>query len=75
MSTDVDIIAITDHNSGSSIDSIKEVYQQIAQEQPEGFRKIIIFPGVEISTLENIHISAIFDPSCGTSHVEDLLIK
>jgi len=75
MSTGVDVIAITDHNSGSSIDPIKAVYQNLATIQPRGFKKLYIFPGVEISTLENVHILALFDPSKGTAEVEDLLVK
>ncbi|NLV28322.1 MAG: hypothetical protein GXY48_14380, partial [Methanomicrobiales archaeon] len=75
MSTGVDVIAITDHNSGSGIDPIKTVYQNLATNEPEGFKKICIFPGAEISTLENVHILALFDPSAGTAEVEDLLVK
>lgn len=75
MGTGVDVIAITDHNSGSNIDPIKEKYLELLTNNPEGFRELIIFPGVEISAHENVHILAIFDPSAGNSEVEDLLVK
>lgn len=75
MSSGVDVIAITDHNTSLGIDPIREKYYELLALQPEGFRELIIFPGVEISAQENVHILAIFDPSSGSSEVNDLLVK
>lgn len=78
MSAEIDCVAVTDHNSGAWIDSLKNAYAQMkAQadqgEAPEGFRELTLFPGVEISTQGGIHILALFDPSATTSDIDSLL--
>ena len=63
----LDAIAITDHNTGSWIDKVKEA----AKGKP-----IVIFPGVEISCnsgKKNIHIVALLDPATGTKDIEVIL--
>lgn len=60
-------IAITDHNTGKMIDSIKKAANG---------KDITIFPGVEISCTggeRGIHIIAILSPEKGTQDIEDLL--
>ena len=62
----LDAIAITDHNSGVWIDSIKKVAKN----------KLVVFPGVEITTTAgkiNIHIIAIFNTGKSTKDIENLL--
>ena len=63
----LDAIAITDHNSGTWIDDIKEAAKG----------RLAVFPGVEISSTGGgegiIHIIALFDESCSTKDVENLL--
>lgn len=78
MSAEIDCVAVTDHNSGAWIDSLKNAYAQMKTqadqgEAPEGFRVLTLFPGVEISTQGGIHILALFDPSATTSDVDSLL--
>src|SRR5690606_21626656 len=77
MSAEIDCVAVTAHNSGAWIDSLKSAYAQMkAQadqgEAPEGFRVRTLFPGVEISPQGGIHILALFDPSAPTSDVDSL---
>lgn len=69
----VDIIAVTDHNTGIWIDQIKKTYNQMEQESCPDFRPLTIFPGVEITTEEGLHLLAIFDPQYGTEKIESLL--
>ena len=60
-------IAITDHNTGAWIDDVKNSAAK---------KDLTIFPGVEITCMcgkGGVHIIAIFDPSCGTRHIESLL--
>jgi PHP family Zn ribbon phosphoesterase len=60
-------IAVTDHNSGAWVDSIKKA---------AAGKGLTIFPGVEITCTggkEGIHIIALFDPSGGTADIESLL--
>lgn len=54
--TDIEVIAITDHNNGDNIDSLMD---EAAATQG----KLIIFPGVEVSSTQNIHILCIFNPT------------
>jgi len=60
MKAGIDCVAVTDHNTGTSIDAIKSAYADLAERKPAGFRELTIFPGVEISTVTGIHILGIF---------------
>ena len=66
ISAGMQAIAITDHNTGDWIDSIK----QAAADTP-----LTVFPGVEISVQPGIHILAIFPEDRTTAHVNDLLAR
>lgn len=73
MNAGLDCVAITDHNSGEWIDTLKSALASMEISQPTGYRKLILFPGVEISATNNIHILALFDPSAGTAEVQTLI--
>jgi len=73
MNAQIDCVAITDHNSGEWIDTLKATLQTLNETQPSGYRKLFLFPGVEITASNNIHILALFDPSTGTKEVQALL--
>ncbi|MDQ0049230.1 ABC-type lipoprotein export system ATPase subunit [Paenibacillus polymyxa] len=75
MSKEIDCVAITDHNSGGWIDSIKNEVIQMKQENVQGYRDITIFPGVELTVHGNIHLLAVFDPSETSTHVSNLLSR
>lgn len=60
----LDAIAITDHNSAEWIDVIKER----AKSTP-----LVIFPAVEITTSEGIHIVALFDIDKSKVDIENFL--
>ena len=60
-------IAITDHNTGSFVDKVKEA--------AKGYR-LAVFPGVEITCTggeEGIHVLAILDVDKDQKHIESLL--
>ncbi|MDR2636921.1 MAG: chromosome segregation protein SMC, partial [Zoogloeaceae bacterium] len=63
----VHCVAVTDHNSGAWVDELKKAYADLELENDwndvSGFRKLAVFPGVEISVNGGIHILAIFDTS------------
>lgn len=73
MRAGLDCVAITDHNSGAWIDPLKQALMALDAEQPEGYRPLRLFPGVEISVLGGIHVLAIFDSAKGTSDIDHLL--
>ena len=72
MAAEIDCVAVTDHNSGAWIDPLKDALAKLSQDQPEGFRKLHLFPGMEISVHGGIHVLAIFDPSKNTSDIDAL---
>lgn len=75
MAAGIDCVAITDHNSGEWVDRLKAALaaMEIAEPKPIGYRKLHLFPGVEISASGNIHILALFDPTAGTAEIQSLL--
>ena len=75
MRAGIDCVAITDHNSGEWIDLVKDELAQLERDRPEGFRPIYVFPGVEISVNNDIHLLAIFGPDKRTSDINSLLVK
>ncbi|NNB05472.1 AAA family ATPase [Pseudomonas fragi] len=73
MAAEIDCVAVTDHNSGGWIDELKATYSEMLESQPQGFRELHLFPGVEISVSGGIHLLAIFDPSATTSTIDSIL--
>nr|WP_288837617.1 AAA family ATPase [uncultured Flavobacterium sp.] len=75
MTAGIDCVAITDHNSGEWIDKLKTALaaMEAAEPKPAGYRKLYLFPGVEISASGNTHILAIFDISADTKKIQALL--
>ncbi len=73
MRAGIDAVAVTDHNGGGWIDTLKECYDTLATEKPPGFRPLTIFPGVEITVADGYHLLAILDPSSSTADIQTLL--
>lgn len=73
MQKGIDCVAITDHNSGEWIDSLKQALARIEKSPPEWFRPLYLFPGVEISASGEAHILAIFGREKTESDINGLL--
>lgn len=73
MEAGIDIIAITDHNTGMWIDRVKAAYKLMERSSFQGFRPLTIFPGVEVTTREGIHLLAIFEHQHSSDLVESFL--
>lgn len=78
MATEIDCVAITDHNSGAWVDELQGAYEDLKRlsdrgSPPQGFRELTLFPGVEISVQGGFHLLAILDPSATTSDIDTLL--
>ncbi len=73
MRAGVDCVAITDHNIGTWIDQLRGALAELDSEQPDGFRPIYLFPGVEISVNGGLHLLAIFYHEKTTSDIDSLL--
>ena len=80
MAAGIDCVAITDHNTGEWIDTLKAAYSEMKREAdagapPAGFRELHLFPGVEITVQGGFHLLAIFDPSATSQTISDLLAR
>jgi hypothetical protein len=73
MRAGIDCVAITDHNSGAWVDRLKEALEELRREQPEGFRELYLFPGVEISVSGGVHVLALFNSHATTEKIAALL--
>ncbi len=63
----LNVVAVTDHNTGAYIDEIKEASKDT---------DLTVFPGVEVTCGESkVHILVIFDKDKGTQFVEDFLLS
>lgn len=73
MNAEIDCVAITDHNSGEWIDKLQKALRDMETNRSAGYRRMYLFPGVEITVSGNTHILAIFDPKESTSKIQTLL--
>ena len=73
MQADIDCVAVTDHNSGAWVDRLKQALQELAEDEPEGYRPLHLFPGVEVTASGGVHVLALFDID-KTSHVVSALL-
>lgn len=73
MRNSIDCVAITDHNVANWIDPLKAAYAALRNEGPAEFRPLYLFPGVEVSVYDNVHLLAVFSPDCDALHVDRFL--
>ncbi len=73
MRAGIDCVVITDHNTGAWIDSLKAALEKLQDEKPQGFKPLVLFPGVEISVNGGIHLLAVLGTDKTTSDVDTLL--
>lgn len=72
MRAGIDCVAVTDHNSGAWINELKSALGELAEEIPDGFRPLVLFPGMEISVNGGIHLLAILSPEKSTADLDAL---
>lgn len=73
MRAEIDCVVISDHNSGEWVDKLKIALEDLRQSGSAEFRELYLFPGVEISVADDIHLLAIFDPETTTADISTLL--
>ena len=75
MEEKIDCVAITDHNSGGWIDCLKQKLWELEENEnkPDWYHPLYLFPGVEISTYDDVHLLAIFRCDKDESHIDRLL--
>ena len=64
----LDAVGITDHNTAAAVSEI----QSAAADLPNA---PVVFPGVEITASDGVHLLVLLDPACRQEHVEDLLSR
>ena len=60
--------AVTDHNTAAGIPELQQVTQGV--EDP-----LVLFPGVELTASDGVHLLLLMDPACTRQHVEEFLTK
>lgn len=72
----IDCVAVTDHNSSGWIEKLQTALRDMATEVPAplGYRPLVLFPGVEITTCDSLHILAVFSPEADKSVLDGLLV-
>jgi ABC-type cobalamin/Fe3+-siderophores transport system ATPase subunit len=73
MRAGIDCVAVTDHNTGHWVDPLREALTALQQERPDGYRPLVLFPGVEITVNGGVHLLAILPPDRTTSDIDRLL--
>lgn len=73
MRTEMDCVAVTDHNNGEWIDRLARTLAKLESDKHPEFRPLHLFPGVEITANGGVHVLAILDPSKTGADVNQLL--
>lgn len=75
MRAGVDAVVVCDHNTAAWVTLLQEALSALDIEQPEGWRPLVLFPGIEISANEGVHLLAIFAPGTPRQVLDGLLGK
>jgi len=72
MRAEIDCVAVTDHNCGAWVDTLKAALDSHALKDHPDYRALTLFPGIELSVNGGVHLLVLFDPSKGSADVEAL---
>ena len=64
----LDAIAITDHNTADGIAPLQDAASRV-ESSP------VLYPGVEVTASDGVHLLVLMDPTCTDEHVEDFLSR
>ncbi len=64
----LDAVAITDHNTAAGISEIQDAAIGVTNAP-------VLFPGVEVTASDGVHLLVLADPQCSRQHVDDLLSR
>lgn len=70
----IDCVAVTDHNCSDWIEKLQTELAQLNDEQPEGYRPLVLFPGLEITTAESLHLLVVFNCNESKAKLDGLLV-
>ncbi len=61
-------VAVTDHNTAAAVSDLQHAAQQVDGSP-------VLFPGVEVTSSDGVHIILLVDPGQSQQHVDDLLSR
>jgi ABC-type lipoprotein export system ATPase subunit len=70
----IDCVAVTDHNCSDWIEKLQTALVQLTDDQSEGYRPLVLFPGLEITTYGSLHLLALFDCKESKAKLDGLLV-
>lgn len=75
MRAGVDCVAVTDHNCADWIDRLQNELRAMSAERPLNpeYRELHIFPGVELTASEGLHVLALYGPDESAARIHGLL--
>ncbi len=73
MAAEVDVIVITDHNTGEGIEPARVALSELRSASDPGFRDLTILTGVELTVLDGYHLLAVFDTDTPRTQIDRLL--
>ena len=73
MAAGIDCVAITDHDDASWIEPARQALHELNEEKPQGYRPLVLLPGVELTIESDFHLLGIFDENEPAKTVERLL--
>ena len=65
---EIQAVAITDHNTAAGISKLQQAAASV-EDAP------VLFPGVEITASDGVHLLLLMDPDCKQQHIDDLLSR
>lgn len=65
---EIQAVAITDHNTAEGISKLQQAAASV-EDAP------VLFPGVEITASDGVHLLLLMDPDCKQQHIDALLSK
>ena len=65
---EIQAVAITDHNTAKGISKLQQAADSVED-------SLTLFPGVEITASDGVHLLLLMDPDCTQQHIEDLLSR
>lgn len=75
MKAEIDGVAITDHNSGEWINSLKKAKEELKSEKDPQYREILLIPGVEMTLSSGMHFLALFPEDFTSEKMISFLAK
>lgn len=75
MDAGVDVVVVTDHNTGAGIEPARVELEQMRTAAGSSFRDLTLLPGVELTVNDGYHLLAVFDVAADHVAIDRLLAR